>query len=308
MRRVTEPLSKMGARFIPPVPDRLPLEIRGAPLTGIRWELPVSSAQLKSALLLAGVAGDVPVAVREPAGLSRDHTERMLKALGFRLDSSGGWIELAGGGPLPPFEIAIPGDPSSAAFLVGAGVIGRRAVTVDRVGLNPTRTGFLRVLDRMGAAIETRVEGEALGEPVGVIAAAPGSLRGTTVTADEIPGLIDELPLLAVVAARAEGSTRFEQVGELRVKESDRLALLATNLQRLGYRASGEGNTLVVEGSDHPPRGRIRTDGDHRIAMAFGVLGSVPGAGITIDDPRCVAVSFPGFFPALRRVTKGARV
>ncbi|MGE0440681.1 MAG: 3-phosphoshikimate 1-carboxyvinyltransferase [Gemmatimonadales bacterium] len=305
MRRITEPLTRMGARFDPDFADRLPLTVRGGRLTGLRWELPVSSAQLKSAILLAGAVGGVRVAVREPAGISRDHTERMLRSLGFAVATADEWIELEPGAPFRAFDMTVPGDPSSAAFLVGAGLIGAGAVAVERVGLNPTRTGFLDVLRRMGAAIEVGLEGESLGEPLGSIQAAPGRLVATTVTAAEIPSLIDEIPLLAVVAARAEGTTVFHQVGELRVKESDRLALIAANLRRLGYQAEGEGNTLSVTGSDHPPRGTARTDGDHRIAMAFGVLGTVRGARVSVDDRDCAAVSFPGFFEVLRRLTGG---
>ncbi len=301
MRRVTEPLALMGARFTPPFADQLPIAIHGGRLGPLEWRLPVSSAQLKSALLLAGMAANVRVAVREPAGQSRDHTERMLEALGFPIETRDGWIMLSSGGPVPAFELSVPGDPSSAAFLVGAGLIGNRAVSVGRVGLNPTRIGFLDVLRRMGARITVDPEGEALGEPFGTLHAEPGILKGTVVRAAEIPGLIDEIPLLAVLAARAEGETRFEQVGELRVKESDRLAQIAANLTTLGYQASGVGNTLTVQGSDHPPRGRIATDGDHRIAMAFAVLGTVPRARVTLDDRDCVAVSFPGFFDTLAR-------
>ena len=299
MRRVTEPLSLMGARFTPPLADHLPIEIRGGRLAPIEWPLPVSSAQLKSAVLLAGMAGHVRVAVREPAGLSRDHTERMLKALGFPIEARDGWIVLQAGGSVPPFALSVPGDPSSAAFLVGAGLIGNRPVSVARVGQNPTRLGFVEVLRRMGARITLAPEGEALGEPFGAIHAEPGTLKATVVRAEEIAGLIDEIPLLAVLAARAEGEPRFEQVGELRVKESDRLAQLASHLPTLGYRATGVGNTLTVQGSDHPPRGRIVTDGDHRIAMAFAVLGTVPGARVVLDDRACVAVSFPEFFDTL---------
>lgn len=301
MRRVTEPLSLMGAQCTPPLADQLPIGIRGGRLRPLEWRLPVSSAQLKSALLFAGMAGNVRVAVREPAGLSRDHTERMLRGLGFPIATKDGWIVLEAGGPVPPFELTVPGDPSSAAFLIGAGLVGNRAVSVGRVGLNPTRIGFLDVLRRMGARVDIAPEGEALGEPFGALHAEPGILKATVVRAEEIAGLIDEIPLLAVLAARAEGETRFEQVGELRVKESDRLAQIATNLTVLGYQASGTGNTLVIRGSDHPPRGRIVTDGDHRIAMAFAVLGTVPGARVALDDRACVAVSFPGFFETLAR-------
>jgi len=305
MRRVTEPLSRMGARFDPALPDRLPLTVRGRKLTAIRWELPVSSAQLKSSLLLAGLVAGVPVAVREPDGLSRDHTERMLRALGQHLVTRDGWIEFAPGPALTPFEIVIPKDPSSAAFLIGAAALGvGRSFELEGVGINPTRTGFLRVLERMGASITVTERGTALGEPVGTIEVEPAALEATVVRPEEIPGLIDEIPLLAVVAARSQGTSRFEEVGELRVKESDRLTLIADNLGRLGYQARVEGNSLVVEGSDHPPRGRVVTDGDHRLAMAFGVLGAVPGARVTIDDRSSAAVSFPGFFDQLARLKR----
>ncbi len=306
MRRVTEPLAAMGAQCEPPLADRLPLEIRGGPLTPIRWPLAVSSAQLKSAILLAGLTGEVRVAVREPTGLSRDHTERMLRALGARIETRNGWIEFEPGPPIGPFEMRIPGDPSSAAFLVGAAIIGGRSVAIDGIGLNPTRLGFLDVLRRMGASVDTQVAGEQLGEPYGPIGVHPGRLVATRVRPAEIPGLIDEIPMLAVVAARAAGTSVFEQVGELRVKESDRLALLAENLRSLGYRATSDRNVLTVTGSEHRPSGKIRTDGDHRIAMAFAGLQLVRGADITIDSPACVAVSFPGFFEALRAV-KGRR-
>jgi 3-phosphoshikimate 1-carboxyvinyltransferase len=304
MRRVTDPLTAMGARFDPPLADRLPFVIRGGRLRSIRWPLPVSSAQLKSAILLAGLVGEVPVAIFEPAGLSRDHTERILRALGAQVETRDGWIEFEPGRPLAPFSAQIPGDASSAAFLVGAALIAGREIVVDNVGLNPTRTRFLTVLQRMGAKVETTLMAEPLGEPVGTIRVVPGPLRATIVAGAEIPGLIDEIPLLAVVAARAEGTTRFEDVGELRVKESDRLALMAANLAAVGYSATGEGNVLTVAGSDHPPRGAIQTAGDHRLAMAFGALGLAPGAAIRIDDRGCVAVSFPGYFAALRRIAR----
>lgn len=302
MRRVTEPLTAMGATFEPELADRLPLEIVGGALASIRWSLPVSSAQLKSAILFAGLAGEVAVAIHEPAGLSRDHTERMLRALGIRVETRDGWIELEPGNSIPAFEMTVPGDPSSAAFLVGAALLGGRSVAIDGIGLNPTRLGFLKVLRRMGARVDAAAVGEALGEPFGPIAVYPGRLVATRVSAPEIPGLVDEIPMLAVVAARSEGTSVFDQVGELRVKESDRLALLADNLTTLGYRASSEGNVLEVTGSDHPPVGRVRTDGDHRIAMAFAGLGLVRGAKITIDQRGCVAVSFPGFYDALQLV------
>lgn len=303
MRRVIEPLARMGARFQPPDTDTLPVAVEGGPLRPVRWQLPVSSAQLKSAVLLAGLVGGVPVAVREPAGRSRDHTERLLRGLGQQVRERGGWIEFEPGDPIAPFELRVPGDVSSAAFLIGAALLAETGELVVReVGLNPTRTGFLTVLARMSASIQATTECERGGEPSGTLLARPSSLRGTVVRPNEIPGLIDEVPLLAVLAARAAGETRFEEVGELRVKESDRLGLLAWNLRALGYQAVAEGNALLVSGNDRPPRGTIRTAGDHRLAMAFAVLGTVPGARVRLDEPDCVGVSYPGFFADLRAI------
>jgi 3-phosphoshikimate 1-carboxyvinyltransferase len=308
MRRVTGPLGAMGARFTELAGgDGLPLEVRGAALASLRYELPVSSAQIKSALLLAGLAGGVPVSLREPHGRSRDHTERLLRAFGYRVDERDGWIEFAPSGRLEPFSMQVPGDPSSAAFLVGAAVLAQGGeVRIAGVGINPTRTGFLDVLRRMGAQpvidnVETRY-----GEPVGDLVVGPAALRGTEVGAGEIPGLIDEIPMLAVLASRAAGATIFRQVGELRVKESDRLGLIAANLRAVGARAEVVGDDLHVEGGDGAPRGRVRTAGDHRLAMAFAVLGTLPGARVSVDDMACAAVSFPDFPGTLRSIRRRA--
>lgn len=301
MRRVTVPLARMGARFTEGGGDGLPLTIRGGDLVPLRYELPVSSAQIKSALLLAGAAGKVEVELREPHGRSRDHTERMLRAFGYRVVDAEGWIRFGPTGRIEPFELAVPGDPSSAAFLVGAAVLADGgALRIAEVGVNPTRIGFLAVLERMGAAVRIEALGDRFGEPVADLIVTPGRLRATDVAAGEIPGLIDEIPLLAVVAARATGSTVFRAVGELRVKESDRLELIAENLRSVGGRAAIEGDDLHVEGGLELPRGPVRTAGDHRLAMAFAVLGTVPGARIQVDDMACAAVSFPRFPETLR--------
>ena len=306
MRRVTVPLGLMGARFTELAGrDGLPLEVRGGPLSPLRCEMPVSSAQIKSALLLAGVAGNVEVALREPHGRSRDHTERLLRAFGYRVEDRDGWIEFAPTGRLEPFAMQVPGDPSSAAFLVGAAVLAEGGeLRIAGVGLNPTRTGFLDVLGRMGA--RPRVENVALcyGEPVGDLVVGPAALAGTEVRAGEIPGLIDEIPMLAVLASRAAGTTIFRQVGELRVKESDRLGLIAANLRAVGARAEVVGDDLRVEGGSPVPRGRVRTAGDHRLAMAFAVLGTLAGARVAVDDMACAAVSFPGFPATLRSIRR----
>jgi 3-phosphoshikimate 1-carboxyvinyltransferase len=304
MRRVTEPLAVMGARFEGADPDRLPLTIRGGRLRPLEWRLPVSSAQIKGCLLFAGLAGKQPVSLLEPSGRSRDHTERLLRAFGYSIrEDSSGWIRFAPSGGLVPFDLEVPGDPSSAAFLVGAALLAEQgSLRIRGVGLNPTRTGFLRVLERMGAEIAAESTGERCGEPVGDLIVRPSSLSATTVTAGEIPGLIDEIPLLAVVAARAAGVTTFHEVGELRVKESDRLGLLAENLRAVGISATAQADTLTVEGSDRPPRGRVRTEADHRIAMAFAALGTVKGARVRVDDMACAAVSFPKFSEVLKSI------
>jgi len=309
MRRVTEPLAQMGAHFGPVVPDGLPLTIRGGPLAPLEWQLPVSSAQIKGCLLFAGLAGKVPVAIREPSGRSRDHSERLLRSFGYGVrEDSSGWVHFEPTGALVPFDLAVPGDPSSAAFLVGAALLAEGGeLAITGVGLNPTRTGFLRVLERMGAPLVVEREGERSGEPVGTLSVRPGRLRGTTVSAGEIPGLIDEIPLLAVLASRAEGLTRFHEVGELRVKESDRLGLLAANLRAIGAAAEVQGDNLLIEGREAPPVGRVRTEGDHRIAMAFAVLRAVPGARVRVDDLACAAVSFPGFEATLGTILRPGR-
>ena len=270
--------------------------------------MPVSSAQIKSALLLAGMAGEVEVALREPSGRSRDHTERLLQAFGYSVAENDGWIQFTPDGQLQPFDIQVPGDPSSAAFMVGAAIVAESGeLRISRVGVNPTRIGFLQVLSRMGARIEVDNVETHFGEPVGDLVVRPAALNGTEVTAGEIPGLIDEIPLLAVLASRAAGTTRFREVGELRVKESDRLGLIAENLRAVGARAQVEGDNLVVDGSDRPPQGKVRTAGDHRLAMAFAVLGTVAGAKIRIDDMACAAVSFPDFPETLRSIAGGGR-
>jgi 3-phosphoshikimate 1-carboxyvinyltransferase len=231
----------------------------------------------------------------------------MLRAFGYQVGERNGWIGFRPGGRIAPFDVQIPGDPSSAAFLVGAAVLAEGGeLTITGVGVNPTRTGFLQVLERMGARVEVEGLDSRVGEPVADLVVRPAALRATTVWAGEIPGLIDEIPMLAVLASRAEGTTVFHEVGELRVKESDRLGLIAENLRAIGSRAEVVGDDLHVTGGDAPPRGAVRTAGDHRLAMAFAVLGTLPGARVGVDDLACAAVSFPGFPDTLRGIRAGA--
>jgi 3-phosphoshikimate 1-carboxyvinyltransferase len=306
MRRVTVPLAQMGARITESNPEgTLPLTIRGGRLKPIRHEMPVSSAQIKGCLLFAGLAGGVPVALREPQGRSRDHSERLLRSFGYRVEEQDGWIQFEPTGRITPFDMQVPGDPSSAAFPVGAAVLAEGGeLRIVGVGVNPTRIGFLQVLDRMGARVDIEDRVVEFDEPVASLIVRPSPLRATEVRADEIPSLIDEIPMLAALATRADGVTRFRQVGELRVKESDRLGLIAENIRALGGTAEVAGDDLLVQGSDAPPRGRVRTEGDHRLAMAFAVLGTLPGASVKVDNMACAAVSFPGFRDVLRAIRR----
>jgi 3-phosphoshikimate 1-carboxyvinyltransferase len=307
MRRVTVPLGKMGATIREEAGDGLPLRIRGGRLGPLDWTLPVATAQVKSALLLAGLAAGVAVTVSEPAR-SRDHTERMLRALGVPLIQRGPTAALAAVpdwfDDAPPLDWTVVGDVSSAAFLVAAGLVAEAGeLRITGVGLNPTRTGFLRVLTRMGARVEREAQSETHGEPVGDLLVYPSVLEGTVVAADEIPSLIDEIPVLAVLASRAQGETVFHEVGELRVKESDRLRLLAENLRSVGVAAEVTGNNLAVVGGEQPPQGRVETAGDHRLAMAFAVLGRLSGARVELSEQQSAAVSYPAFFQDLDRIT-----
>src|SRR2546427_9041289 len=302
MRRVTEPLREMGA-VIKERGDGLPLTIRGGALRGLTYKSPVASAQVKSAILFAGLTGGVPVTIREPYR-SRDHTERLFAHVGLGIHERGGAIVLeptVGPSGLPAVNLSVPGDPSSAAFLIAAAVLAEDGeLTIENVGVNPTRIGFLVVLERMGAHVERvnlRDEG---GEPVADLLVRPAALKGTEVTAAEVPTLVDEVPVLAVLASRARGATVFREVGELRVKESNRLELVAANLRAVGARAEARGNDLHVAGGDRPPRGRVETASDHRLAMAFAVLGTLPGSDVKLSEKKSVAISYPSFFRDLR--------
>ena len=306
MRRVTEPLRTMGARITEEHGDALPVSIRGGRLRPLTYDSPVASAQVKSALLLAGLAGKVAVTVREPHR-SRDHTERMFVHLGLEVRERDGAVSYQPSAVSPQgFQLTVPGDISSAAFVIAAALLAEGGdLVVEGVGVNPTRTGALVVLERMGARVERVNLTAAGGEPVADLLVRPAPLRGTEVRPEEIPSLVDEVPVLAVLASRAEGETVFREVGELRVKESNRLELVAANLRALGGEAEARGNDLWVRGTQRPPRGRVETAGDHRMAMAFAVLGTVRGAAVRLSERRSVAISYPGFFSDLRSMGSG---
>lgn len=306
MARVTEPLRQMGARF-DGAADHLPLQIRGGPLSPIRWVSPVASAQIKSALLFAGVTGRVPVWVDAP-GASRDHTERMLRGFGYRVTSQDNVVAFEPTGEVRPFDLDIPGDPSSAAFLAAAALLAQEGeIRLAGVGCNPGRIGFVDVMRRMGGKVSIEGVVDSHGEPVGELIVSPSSLAAVDVAAMEVPSLIDEIPILACLAARAQGTSRFHGLAELRHKESDRLNLMARNLRDVGIEASVSGDDLLVRGSDRVLRGSVVTEGDHRIAMAFSVLATTPGSQIEIDDPACADVSFPGFAESLAALSVAER-
>ena len=314
MARVTEALTKMGARFEHGRRDgRLPITVHGScPLKPIDWPNPVASAQVKSAILLAGLTGGTFVMVTEP-GRSRDHTERLLNRVGASVVShaaADGWrVELRDPPErIAPLDFEVPGDISSASFVMALAALGGTAepVTVENVGLNPTRAAVLDVLERMSAEVEVREDpGDGAAEPVGQVTVRPSSLTATSVGATEVPRLIDELPVIAALAARAEGVTRITGAHELRAKESDRISVLVANLRTIGVGVEELPDGLVVEGTDRPLRGRVRTWGDHRIAMAFGVLGALHGNEIEIDRPQVADVSFPGFRELIYRLAVG---
>jgi 3-phosphoshikimate 1-carboxyvinyltransferase len=303
MERVAVPLREMGAS-VRTDHGHPPVELHGGPLLGIRHELAVPTAQVKGAILLAGIAADGETTVVEPAR-TRDHTERALRRLGAPVRQEERTVSVS---PFQheSFEAEVPGDVSSAAFLVGAAALTGGELTIRRVGLNPTRTHFLSILDRMGVGTEHRMTGEELGEPVGdlFVARAEG-LRGTEVAARELPLVIDEVPVLAALAAHAEGETRFAGGAELRAKESDRLAGVAEMVRDLGGRARVEGEDLVMEGGGLAG-GRASARRDHRLAMAAAVAALRAQAECEIDGMEWSDVSFPGFLPALRAL--GARL
>ncbi|MFC3228005.1 3-phosphoshikimate 1-carboxyvinyltransferase [Marinibaculum pumilum] len=313
MGRVREPLERFGARFVLRHGDRLPAAIIGAENSvPVSYTLPVASAQVKSAVLLAGLNTPGETVVVEPKA-TRDHTETMLQAFGaeVRVEKAGKGrrIALTGQPELKPVAIAVPGDPSSAAFPAVAAAICRGSqVAIRRVGLNSLRTGLYDCLQEMGAHIEItdrRTEG---GEPVGTIHVQGSRLKGIQVPPERVPAMIDEFPILAVAAACAEGETRITGAMELRVKESDRIGAMAAGLRAAGVAVKELPDGMIVTGTGRPPPGgaTIATHLDHRIAMAFLVLGLASAAPVTIDDGAMIDTSFPGFAGLMRGL--GARI
>jgi len=303
MRRVAEPLRAMGASVSLGAHGGLPMTVVSGPLRAVEWHSRVASAQVKSAILLAALLAGVRARVDEPHR-SRDHTERMLRARGVDVRSTGNTVEIAPGQLLRPDDLDVPGDPSSAAYFAALAVLASDGeLLIERVCLNETRLGFFDVLRRMGAEVEMTDIAEEDGEPVGTIIARPSHLEAIEIGPDEVPAMIDELPLFACLAAHASGESVVRGAAELRVKESDRIAAVVSNLRRLGIEAEELPDGFRVRGSRQRLSGGVETRGDHRIAMSFGVLAQVPGNDIRLDDRRCVEISFPTFWSDLGRAT-----
>jgi 3-phosphoshikimate 1-carboxyvinyltransferase len=303
MGRVITPLEQMGAAFASQPGGRMPLTVKGlaqpAPIT---YALPVASAQVKSAILLAGLSAKGVTTVIETVP-TRDHTERMLSQFGAKITiektpDGAEAISVTGPAQLKGQDITVPADISSAAFpMVAALIRPGSEMTLNNVGLNPRRAGLIFSLQEMGADIALANAREACGEPVADLTVKAGALKGVTVPADRAPSMIDEYPIFAMAAACAEGATRMCGLGELRVKESDRLALVFEGLKACGAIVEIEDDDLIVHGNGKPPRGgaTIATSMDHRIAMSFLILGMATPDPVTIDDSRMIATSFPGF-------------
>ncbi|HZC38129.1 MAG TPA: 3-phosphoshikimate 1-carboxyvinyltransferase, partial [Sphingomicrobium sp.] len=301
MERVLAPLRAMGARTDG---RTLPVTIHGGNLHGISFVNERASAQVKSAILLAGLRASGAVEVIEPAP-SRDHSENMLRAFGCDVESDGGVVRLGERRALIGTDVVIPGDPSSAAFpIVAALIVPGSKLTIRNVMVNPLRTGLLTTLKEMGADLRLTNQRIQSGEAIGDLDVSASTLTGIEVPAERAPSMIDEYPILAVAAAFGEGRTVMHGLAELRVKESNRLAAVITGLRTCGVDAREEGDSLIVEGLSGPPSGeaKVRANHDHRIAMSFLVMGLAAREPLTVDSADMIATSFPDFVPLMRSV------
>ncbi|MCA9527921.1 MAG: 3-phosphoshikimate 1-carboxyvinyltransferase, partial [Myxococcales bacterium] len=307
MARVLEPLRRMGIQSLTRSEGRLPATVHGPEtLVPIEYRMPVASAQVKSAILLAALNSGGVTTIIEPVP-SRDHTERMLRALDVDLWTADGTTHLQPPASLPARAWQVPGDLSSAAFwLAAAALLPGSDLTIRRVGLNPTRMGFLDVLVAMGADVEAVVEGEGCGEPMGHVRLRSAGLKGARIDGDLALRSLDELPLVAVLGALAEGETVVADAAELRVKESDRIGAMAAALTAVGARIEARPDGWRIEGRDALAGGAVAAAHDHRVAMAMQVAGLRSQGPVIIDDPAVAAVSYPGFFEALQARLRGA--
>ncbi|OGT97481.1 MAG: 3-phosphoshikimate 1-carboxyvinyltransferase, partial [Geobacteraceae bacterium GWC2_48_7] len=304
MKRVVEPLTMMGARILGRNKGSLaPLAINGGSLKAVNYQSPVSSAQVKSAIMLAGLYAEGVTSVKEPS-LSRDHSERMFRLFGAAVKSSGNDISVSGGRELQAREIDVPGDISSAAFFMVAALITPGSeLLIRNVGVNPTRTGVVDILRLMGGYIELIDEREISGEPVADILVKASILKGISISGSLVPRAIDEFPAICVAAASAEGITSIREARELRVKETDRISAMAVNLRELGVIVEECDDGMDITGTEQLHGGSVKSFGDHRIAMSISVAALVSSTGISISDIECVSTSFPNFFKLLKQLS-----
>ncbi|MEQ6356789.1 3-phosphoshikimate 1-carboxyvinyltransferase [Lysinibacillus sp. M3] len=303
MRRVIDPLRQMGAHITGRTNGQYtPLAIQGTTLQAIDYNMPVASAQVKSAILLAGLRAEGTTIVRETE-VSRDHTERMLRQFGAQVDEVDGVIALQGGQNLTGTHVSVPGDISSAAFFLVAGAICEGSkITLQNVGINPTRDGIIEVLHNMGASITVMPNEDSQSEPTATITIETSALTGTTIEGDIIPRLIDEIPILALLATQANGKTIIKDAEELKVKETDRITAVVDELKKLGASIEATEDGMIIEGPT-PLRGaRLKTYGDHRIGMMGAVAALITDGSVTLDDAECIAVSYPSFFEHIEEV------
>jgi 3-phosphoshikimate 1-carboxyvinyltransferase len=303
MERVVKPLTMMGGKIWGrDKGKRLPLAIQGTTLSAIRYQSPVASAQVKSAILLAGLYAEGETEVIEPTP-TRDHTERMLSYLGVDVRRNGTSVRIKNASEFKGSEISVPADISSAAFFIVAALINPGSeVMIKNVGINPQRTGVIEILKEMGGHIETLNERESGGEPVGDILVRSSALRSVQIKGDMIPKAIDEIPVISVAACFAEGETVIRDAKELRVKETDRIRAMTTELRKLGAQVEELDDGMIILGKENLNGAMCSTWGDHRIAMAIAVAGNRAEGVTVIEDTECVSVSFPGFFDVMRRL------
>jgi len=299
MQRVMGPLRQMGAEINSEQGGLPPLRIKGGRLRPIKYDSPIASAQVKSAVLLAGLYCDGTTTVTEP-GRSRDHTERMLRALGADIMIDGLQVSITGGAALGPMDITVPGDLSSAAFFIVAGlIVPGSGLVVKNVGINPTRTGIIDVLKAMGADIRIDNERDVSGEPVADISVSHSGLKGIDIGGDMVLKAIDEFPILCVAAAKAKGKTIITGARELRVKESDRIAAMASELKKMGVNVEELEDGIAIEGMENLKPAQVMSYGDHRIAMSMIIAGLTVDGETMVSDTDCVNTSFPGFMDML---------
>jgi 3-phosphoshikimate 1-carboxyvinyltransferase len=302
MARVINPLKQMGALISARSEDRYPpLAIKGTALKSIDYAMPIASAQVKSCLILAGLYADGTTTITEPHK-SRDHTERMLAAMGADLQVRGLSVSVKGGCRLHPADFTVPADFSSAAFfMAGALIVPNSQIIIRDVGMNPTRTGFLKVLEAMGADVRLENARDISGEPVAdVVCSTTDRLKAVKIGSEMVPSLIDEFPILCILATQAEGVTEIRGAQELRVKESDRIRAMATELAKLGVEVREYADGIDIRGTHELSGGLLDSYGDHRIAMSFSVAALIAAQKITIHNASCVDISFPGFYAQLK--------